>query len=549
MRSQTPENATEKAVDGNLAAEPTLSLSSEKAEAGTDESVEYPTGLKLGLISLALALSQFVVALDNTIVAVAIPKITDRFHSLDDVGWYGSVYLLTAAAFQLFFGRLYHFLPQKYVYIGAITIFEIGSLICATAPTSNAFIVGRAIAGLGCAGVTTGCLIICAKAVPLERRSIFMGIIGAIYWVGSVSGPLIGGALADNVSWRWCFYLNLFFGAATVIIMVLFFNTPGIRREVEVIPLRERIEKFDPWGTTIFIPAVVCLLLALQWGGSIYPWNDGRVIALLVVFGVLITAFMGIQMWKQENATVPPRIFKQRGVLLAAWFALALSGSFFTLIYLLPIYFQAIRGVSAVQSGIDNLPMVLAIVISSLVVGGAITALGYYTPFMILASVFTAVGAGLLSTFTVDAPAGHWIGYQIIYGIGVGAGIQQPLLAVQAVLSPHDVATGTSLILFMQTLGGTLFVSVSQNILRSKLLSGLISQVPAVDPALILNAGATSLRDAATVNPEYLPAVLKVYNDALVSAFYVAVAMAGLSVLGALGSEWKSVRRKKDNLT
>ncbi|KAJ7512228.1 major facilitator superfamily domain-containing protein [Mycena galericulata] len=547
MRSQTPEKATEKAVDGNLAAEPTLS--SEKAEGGTDESVEYPTGLKLGLISLALALSQFVVALDNTIVAVAIPKITDRFHSLDDVGWYGSVYLLTAAAFQLFFGRLYHFLPQKYVYIGAITIFEIGSLICATAPSSNAFIVGRAIAGLGCAGVTTGCLIICAKAVPLERRSIFMGIIGAIYWVGSVSGPLIGGALADNVSWRWCFYLNLFFGAATVIIMVLFFNTPGTLREVEVIPLRERIEKFDPWGTTIFVPAVVCLLLALQWGGSIYPWNDGRVIALLVVFGVLITAFMGIQIWKQENATVPPRIFKQRGVLLAAWFALALCGSFFTLIYLLPIYFQAIRGVSAVQSGIDNLPMVLAIVISSLVVGGAITALGYYTPFMILASVFTAVGAGLLSTFTVDAPAGHWIGYQIIYGIGVGAGIQQPLLAVQAVLTPQDVATGTSLILFMQTLGGTLFVSVSQNILRSKLLSGLISQVPAVDPALILNAGATSLRDAATVNPEYLPAVLKVYNDALVSAFYVAVAMAGLSVLGALGSEWKSVRRKKDDLT
>ncbi|KAJ7636653.1 major facilitator superfamily transporter [Roridomyces roridus] len=512
------------------------------------ERIQYPTGLRLSLISLALAMSQLVTALDNTIVAVAIPKITDQFHSLEDVGWYGSAYLLTGSAFQLFFGRLYSFLPQKWVYITAIAIFELGSLICAVAPTSTALIVGRAIAGLGCAGINTGCLIICAKAVPLERRSIFMGILGAVYWVGSVAGPLVGGALADRTSWRWCFYINLPLGAITVIVMGLFFKVPGgdnSSDEYKNLSFMDRVQKCDPWGTSIFMPCIICLLLALQWGGTKYPWNDRRIIALLVLFGVLLAVFMVIQSWKQENATVPPRIIKQRGVLAATAFAFALSGSFFSFIYLLPIYFQAVKGVTPIASGIDNLPMVLSIVISSLVVGGLITSIGYFTPFMYVATVFMAVGAGLLSTLTVHAPPGHWIGYQLIYGIGVGAGIQQPLMAVQAIMKPEDVATGTTLVLFLQTLGGTVFVSVSQNVLRSKLLSGLISRVPSINPSVILDGGATSLRTA--VDGTLLPAVLDVYNDALVGAYYVAVAMAVFCVVGALGSEWKSVKRKKDD--
>ena len=209
----------------------------------------------------------------------------------------------------------------------------------------------------------------------------------------------------------------------------------------------------------------------------------------------------------------------------------------------IPIWFQAIQGVSAVESGIRNLPMILGVVVMSIASGAGITLLGYFTPFIIFSSILMAIGAGLLSTFRVDTGSGQWIGYQIIAGCGVGLGIQTPVIAIQTVLRLEDVPVGTSLILFTQTLGGAIFVSVAQNIFTNKLISGIIARVPNIDPQFILATGATSLRTA--VSSTDLPAVLLAYNAALDQVFYIAVAMATLSIVGALGMEWKSVKGKK----
>ncbi|KAF7331034.1 Major facilitator superfamily transporter [Mycena venus] len=507
-----------------------------------EDGIEYPQGPKLFLITIALCLAVFLVALDNTIIATAIPKITDQFQSLDDVGWYGSAYLLTTAAFQLLFGRFYSFLSIKWVFITAISIFELGSLICGVAPNSTALIVGRAIAGLGSAGIFSGALIIVANTVPLTKRPMYTGLIGAMYGIASVAGPLMGGVFTDKVTWRWCFYINLPIGGVTLFVIALFFTAPGASHTKQSMGFAERINQFDPFGTAIFVPAVVCLLLALQWGGSKYPWSDGRIIALFVLFGVFISVFIGIQFWKQDMATVPPRILKNRSIAAGVWFSLFLGSSFFILVYFLPIWFQAIKGVSAVKSGIDNLPMILSLVISSLIAGVFITVVGYYTPFMILSSVLMGVGSGLISTFGVGTGHAHWIGYQIIYGLGVGFGMQQPVIAAQTVLDLQDIPTGTSVMMFAQTLGGALFVSVGQNVFTNKLKDGLASQVPGLNPGLVLNAGATSLRDS--VDAQYLPAVILAYNDALVSAFYVSIALACISLAGALTIEWKSVKGK-----
>ncbi|CAK5276200.1 unnamed protein product [Mycena citricolor] len=512
-------------------------------DAPSDEEIQYPQGVRLALITLALCLSVFLVALDNTIIATAIPKITDQFNSLADVGWYASAYLLTTAAFQLLFGRFYSFLSLKWVYITAIVIFEIGSLICGVAQNSTTLIVGRAIAGLGSAGLFSGALIIVANSVPLTQRPMYTGLIGAMYGIASVAGPLLGGAFTDKVSWRWCFFINLPLGGVTLFVITFFFHAPKTHRQAKQEMTRwERFNQFDPLGTIIFVPAIVCLLLALQWGGSKYPWSNGRIIALFVIFAVLIIAFGIIQVWKQDLGTVPPRILKKRSILFGAWYALCLGASFFLLVYYLPIWFQAIKGVTAVKSGIDNLPMILSLVIASLIAGGIITAVGYYTPFMILSSILMGVGAGLLSTFTATTGHAHWIGFQIIYGLGVGFGMQQTIIAAQTVLELKDIATGTSLLMFIQTLGGALFVSVGENVFTNKLVSGIATHAPHVDPALILRAGATSLRN--TVPAADLPGVLIAYNDALVSAFYVSVAMGALSLFGALGMEWKSVKGK-----
>ncbi|KAJ7111214.1 MFS transporter [Mycena epipterygia] len=503
---------------------------------------DFPHGIRLALLTLALCLSVFVVSLDNTIIATAIPKITDEFKSLDDVGWYGSA--CTTAATQLLFGKFYTFLPIKWVYVTAVSIFEIGSLICGAAPTSNALIVGRAIAGLGSAGIFSGALIIVANTVPLAKRPIYSGMIGGMYGIASVAGPLMGGVFTDKVTWRWCFYINLPVGAITLAVLVFFFKMPasGVV-EPQPATFMQRLALFDPFGTLVFIPGIVCLLLALQWGGSKFPWNSARIIVLFVVFGILISTFVGVQIWKQERATIPPRLLKQRSIWSGALFSFSIGSSFFILAFYLPIWFQSIRGVSAVHSGIDNLPMILSLVVASIVAGGLITKFGYYTPFMIVSSVLTAVGAGLISTLKVDSGHTKWIPYEIICGLGVGLGMQQPILAAQAVLDLKDVPIGTSMIMFAQTLGGALFISIAQNVFTNKLVSGLIANVPGVSPSLVLSAGATSLKDA--VPQEFLAGVLFAYNEAVVAAFYVAVAMACISLVGALVTEWRSIKGKE----
>ncbi|KAL0580750.1 MFS sugar transporter [Marasmius crinis-equi] len=515
------------------------SVSSTRTVAGQDEH-EYPTGVKLGLITLALCLSVFLMALDNTIIATAIPKITDHFHSLDDVGWYGSAYLLTTASFQLMFGKFYTYFSIKWTYITAITIFEIGSLVCGVAPSSDALIVGRAIAGIGSAGVFSGALIIIAHSVPLAKRPIFTGVIGAMYGLASVAGPLLGGVFTDKVSWRWCFYINLPIGGVTLLVIALFFKSPARRKSSKIDTWRDGLRKFDSWGTLVFIPAIICLLLALQWGGTQYPWRNGRIIALFVVFGVLIIIFIGIQIWKQDDATVPPRILKQRSIMASAWFAFSLGASFFIMVYYIPIWFQAVKGTSAVKSGIDNLPMILGVVIASLISGAMISATGYYTPWMILSTILASIGSGLISTFKPDTSSAKWIGFQVIYGLGIGVGMQQPLMAAQTVLPLEDVPSGTAIIVFAQTVGGAIFISIAQNVFTNKLVTEVVKNAPGLNPAVVLGAGATMIK---TVIPqEFLGGVIEAYNQALVNAYYVAIAMACLTVVGSVFVEWRSVK-------
>jgi hypothetical protein len=460
-----------------------------------------------------------------------------------------SAYLLTTCAFQLFFGKLYTFFSIKWVFLIALVIFEIGSAICGAAPNSAALIIGRAIAGVGSAGIFSGAILIVAATVPLRQRPTYMGLIGGMYGIASVAGPLMGGAFTDKLTWRWCFYINLPIGAVTFAFIAFFYH-PTERSRAQRFGdggWRKNLEVFDIYGTLVFLPMIVCLLLALQWGGSKYPWSNGRIIGLLVLFAVLLIVFIGIQFWKGDNATVPPRILKQRTVAAVAWFAAMIGAAFFTLVYFLPLYFQAIKGASAVKSGIMNLPLILSLVIMSMLVGVSITKIGYYTPFVIAGSILLSIGSGLVSTFTTTTPSSHWIGYQILFGFGMGMSMQQTLVAVQTVLPKADIPTGTALAMFSQTLGGALFISVAQNVFTNSLLKNVRAAVPGLDPATVLGAGATELQRLIPV--EFLGAVQEAYNGALVSTFYVAVATSVLSVVGAVFFEWKSVKGKKIEMT
>lgn len=381
----------------------------------------------------------------------------------------------------------------------------------------------------------SGAIVIMTHTVPLSKRPIFMGCFGAMFGIASVIGPLLGGAFTTRISWRWCFYINLPIGAVSILVVLLVLQLPAPTNAN--LSYRDRLWRLDPIGTLFFLPAIVCLLLALQWGGSVYPWNSGRIITLLVIMVFFLAIFIIVQTWREEMATIPPRIISQRSIAAGFWYALFSGASQMSVIYFLPIYFQAIKGSTPIESGIQILPMIFATVVASITAGIATQKLGYYVPFMLAASILLPIGAGLLTTLTIDSTTAQWIGYQIFFGFGLGLGMQQAGLAAQTVLARKDVAAGASLIFLAQALGGAVFVSVGESVFINHLASGLAKS--GFDSTTVVSTGATDLR---SVFGDNISNLLPIYDTALSNAFFVAVGTSCCLVFGALCMEWKSVK-------
>lgn len=443
--------------------------------------------------------------------------------------------------FQLLMGKVYKHYPVKPLFVSGIVLFEIGSAICGAAPSSTVFIVGRAVAGLGASGMFSGMMVIMFHTIPQHQRPAWQGAFGCIFAVASVIGPLVGGALTKNVTWRWCFYLNLPVGAVSLLVTSLILKIPNQKLEPRAETLLGKIQQLDPIGNLVFFPGVVSLVLALQWGGTTYAWGSGRIIGLLVVFGVFFLAFIGVQVWKGEAGTVPPRVVKNRSVLAALWYGLLNGAGVMVIMYYLPVYFQAIKDVDAIQSGIMLLPLVMSVVVSSLVSGILVTKIGYYAPFFILSSVLMPIGAGLLCTLQVDTPTAKWVGYQLLFGFGVGFGTQQPMNVVQTVLERKDIAVGTAVVVFIRFLGSSIALPIAQNVFLNRLVKDL-TNLPDVKPSDVVNGGVTDLRKLVT--PQQLPALLQDYNDAVKAVFVIVVATSALTVFSCFLVEWRTVRPK-----
>ena len=349
---------------------------------------------------------------------------------------------------------------------------------------------------------------------------------------------MLGGVFTDRATWRWCFYLNLPLGVLVAVVTTIFFKPP---EEGNRVPrsLTQTILELDPIGNALLLATAVMFFLAMQYSSERHAWHTSRVIGLLVGAGVGLMVFLLWQWRKGDRALIPPSIMLQRNVAAGCTHTFFIYAALLTQVFYLPVWFQACRGTSALDSGVDMIPYLLGNSLLAILTGTFVSKVGYCNPPAIIGSVMGTVGSGLLSTLALNTDSSRWIGYEVFTAVGMGMAVQQGYVAVQSVVSLQQLAVASALISCFQSLGGAVFVSVSNSVMLNELYGAVL---PGVDIDAVIAAGATGFR--ALVPEEHIPALLDVYNEALRKVFLMGIAFSGLAFISSLCFEWRNIKTK-----
>lgn len=421
------------------------------------------TGWKWAVASSAMLFSIFLYALDGTIVAVIQATIVSEFDALGDLSWNNVGFLMGATATVMFWGQVYAHFNSKWVYLFNVVVFEAGSAVCGAAPGMDTLIVGRCICGVGGAGLYVGVFTLIAATTTMAERPLYVSGTGLTWGLGTVLGPVVGGALEQSaVGWRWAFYINLFIGAACAPAWLFLLPSKDPRPDI---PFKTRVRELDYAGIILLVGCLVSLIMAINFGGVTYAWSSGQIIGLFVCAGVLFI-LLAIQQSRTlfvalSRRLIPVQFFRMRTIIILFISTSASAAGVFVPIFFVPLFFQFTRGDGALDAGVRLLPLIIVLVVTISINGALMAKFGYYMPWYLCGGLLCVAGGALMYTVTQDTSQSRVYGYTVVIGVGVGMWIQASFSVAQAIVDPKNVPAAIGFITLAQFLGNTTALAIA----------------------------------------------------------------------------------------
>ena len=457
------------------------------------------TDRRVVVVFIALMLGNGLAALDTTLVATALPTIVGDLGGLRDLSWVATAYMLTSLSCMPLYGKLGDLYGRKRIFLGAIVIFLVGSILCGLAATMTQLIFFRAIQGVGAAGLVALPMAMLGDMFPARELGRWLGYAGFVFAFSSIAGPLFGGVFSQYLSWRWAFLVNVPLGIASFVVVARGLHLPPRRTE----------HRIDWPGVALVIGAVTCVVFLASWGGSREPWDSPLILGLgaaAVCFTVALVA------WERRapEPIFPPRLFRISVARVTITLNLLVGLLFFAALYFLSAFLQFVEGVDPTASGLYLIPLMGSAVCATMLVGRLVVRTGRYRPYPIIGGFVALAGTLLLVGLDSASPAYEVMVGAAVLGFGLGLSMQVLILAIQNAVEPRDLGVATSSSMFARQLGGAVGLALLGSIFNSQLAHWIGKLTPAsahLDP--------TRLRG----RPETLADLTPAVRDAVADAF------------------------------